>query len=81
MPDMMKLMAQGINDNSYLVQDALDNVSSMMASNLEGRGENVSYGGVTINLNVPQGTDGRTLVDQIETEIANRTMRRRMVFN
>lgn len=81
MPDMMKLMAKGINDNTYLVQDALDNVSSLMASNLEGRGDSVSYGGVTINLNVPQGTDGRSLVDQIETEIANRTMRRRMVFN
>lgn len=81
MPDMMKLMAQGINQNMYLVEDALDNVSSMMASNFENGGNNVSYGGVTINLNVPQGTDGRSLVDQIETEIANRTMRRRMVFN
>lgn len=81
MPDMMKLMAQGINQNMFRVEDALNNVSSMMATNLEDRGNNVSYGGVTINLNVPQGTDGKALVDQIETEIANRTMRRRMVFN
>lgn len=81
MPDMMKLMAKGINDNMYLVEDALDNVSGMMASKLDAGASNVSYGGIVINMNVPQGTDGRSLVDQIENEIANRTMRRRMVFN
>lgn len=81
MPDMMKLMAKGINDNMYLVEDALDNVSGMMASKLDAGANNVSYGGIVINMNVPQGTDGRSLVDQIENEIANRTMRRRMVFN
>lgn len=81
MPDMMKLMAKGINDNSYLVEDALTNVTGMMASNLEGNGQsNYNYGGVVINLSVPEGTNGRMLVDEIEDELAQRTMRRKAVF-
>lgn len=79
MPDMMKLMAQGINDNAYLVEDALSNVAGAMSSQMGG--QSVSYGGVVINLNVPEGTNGRMLVDEIETELANRTLRRRAVFS
>lgn len=79
MPDMMKLMAQGINDNAYLVEDALSNVAGAMGSQMGG--QSVSYGGVVINLNVPEGANGRMLVDEIETELANRTLRRRAVFS
>lgn len=78
MPDMMKQMAQGINDNSYLVEDAIGNVASRMSLGSENNSFN--YGGVVINLNVPDGTNGQMLVDEIETELANRTMRRRAVF-
>lgn len=81
MPDMMKLMAKGINDNAYLVEDALTNVTGMMAGNLEGNEpNNYNYGGVVINMNVPEGADGRMLVDEIESELAARTMRRKAVF-
>lgn len=76
MPDMIELMVKGINDNAYKVDNAISNLASGMAS-----GVNNNYGGITINLNVPQGTNGYQLVDQIETEITNRTIRRRMVFN
>lgn len=79
MPDMMKLMAQGINDNAYLVEDALANVTGMMSGEMGG--QSVNYGGVVINLNVPEGANGRMLVDEIETELANRTIRRRAVFS
>lgn len=78
MPDMIELMVKGINDNAYKVDNAISNLASGMAS---GVNNNNNYGGITINLNVPQGTNGYQLVDQIETEITNRTIRRRMVFN
>lgn len=76
MPDMIELMVKGINDNAYKVDNAINNLASNMAG-----GINNNYGGITINMNVPQGTNGYQLVDQIETEITNRAIRRRMVFN
>ena len=45
-----------------------------------GMGNSVNYGGVVINLNVPVGANGQQLVDEIETELANRTIRRKAVF-
>lgn len=81
MPDMMKLMAKGINDNSYLVENALSNLSNGMFGSLNTNGSGVNYGGVVINLNMPYGANGEQTLSQIETAIANRTMRRRMVFN
>lgn len=77
MPDMMQGMAQGIYDNMYLV----DRAASTVADSL-GMGGNTSYnyGGVVINLNVPQGANGYQLVDQIEDALAQRTVRRRAVF-
>lgn len=76
MPDMMRGLAQGIDDNLYLV----DNAISRVADTLGIGGTNVSYGGVVINLNVPQGANGQQIVSEIETELANRTMRRKAVF-
>ena len=77
MPDMMQGMAQGIYDNMYLV----DRAAATVADSL-GMGGNTSYnyGGVVINLNVPQGANGYQLVDQIEDALAQRTVRRRAVF-
>ena len=43
-------------------------------------GQNYNYGGVVINLNVPEGADGRQIVDEIESELASRTIRRKAVF-
>lgn len=76
MPDMMKGLAEGIDANAYLVDDAI----SRVANSLGMAGNTTNYGGVIINLNVPQGANGYQLVDEIETELANRTMRRKAVF-
>lgn len=78
MPDMMKLMAQGINDNAYLVEDALANVAGGMRN--EVGNQSFNYGGVVINMNVPEGANGQMLVDEIEQELAQRTLRRKAVF-
>lgn len=78
MPDMMRQMAKGINDNSWMVEDAINNVAGRMSMSPQSNAFN--YGGVVINLNVPEGANGQMLVDEIETELANRTMRRRAVF-
>ena len=76
MPDFMGGLAKGINDNMYLVEDAMSNLADSMSMS----GSSVNYGGVVINLNVPAGTDGAALVDEIENEIAQRTVRRKAVF-
>ena len=75
MPDMMKQMAEGIEDNMYLVDNAIGRVADTL-----GTSNSVNYGGVVINLNVPQGANGQQIVDEIETELANRTLRRKAVF-
>ena len=75
MPDMMEGLAKGIEDNLYLVDRAIGDVASTLSG-----GTNVNYGGVIINLNVPQGANGQQILNEIETELANRTMRRRAVF-
>ena len=80
MPDMMSEMAMGIKDNAYLVENALSNVSQGMANQLGG-GQSYNYGGVNILLNVPQGANGYQMVDEIENALAQRTMRRKAVFN
>jgi len=75
MPDMMKGLAKGIDDNIYLVDNAISRVADSLASPNQ-----VNYGGVVINLNVPQGANGQQIVDEIESELASRTIRRRAVF-
>lgn len=77
MPDMMKGLASGINDNMYLVEDAMSNLAGAMSM---GSSNSVNYGGVVINLNVPQGANGQQLVSEIENELAQRTIRRKAVF-
>lgn len=75
MPDMMKGLAKGIDDNVYLVDNAISRVADSLTSPNQ-----VNYGGVVINLNIPQGANGQQIVDEIENELANRTIRRRAVF-
>ena len=73
---MMKQMAEGIEDNMYLVDNAIGRVADTLGMG----GTTNNYGGVVINLNVPQGANGQQIVDEIETELANRTLRRKAVF-
>ena len=75
MPDFMGSLAKGINDNVYLVDNAINRVADTLGS-----ANQVNYGGVVINLNVPQGANGQQIVNEIETELANRTIRRKAVF-
>lgn len=77
MPDMMMGLAKGINDNLYLVDRAAENVANSLGMG----GTSYNYGGVVINLNVPQGANGYQMVDEIENALAQRTMRRKAVFN
>ena len=77
MPDMMHQMASGITDNMYLVENALSGLTGGMANQM---GQSYNYGGVVINLNVPQGANGYQLVDEIENALTQRTGRRRAVF-
>ena len=77
MPDMMHQMASGITDNMYLVENALSGLTGGMANQM---GQSYNYGGVVINLNVPQGANGYQLVDEIENALTQRTVRRRAVF-
>lgn len=77
MPDMMSQMASGITDNMYLVENALSGLTGGMANQI---GQSYNYGGVVINLNVPQGANGYQLVDEIENALTQRTVRRRAVF-
>lgn len=78
MPDFMQGLANDINKYSYLVEDAIHNVAQSMT--ITPNSNSVNYGGVVINLNVPEGTNGQQLVNEIETELANRSIRRRAVF-
>ena len=81
MPHMMQMMAKGINDNLYLVEDAVSNVARTISGGISNSQPNVNYGGVVINLNVPNGANARELVDQIEQELVNRINSERMVFS
>ena len=76
MPDMMQQMAKGIEDNVYLVDNAIGRVADTLGMG----GDSYNYGGVNIILNVPAGANGQQIVDEIETELANRTLRRKAVF-
>ena len=87
-------LSEGLDDNVGTVENSMKNISDLMQStdlslnapNIDKlaygmNSENsVNYGGVTINLNVPHGTNGEQLVNQIEYELAKRTMRRKAVF-
>lgn len=85
MPHFMQGLANGIDSNIWRVDDALNNLTGQMYVNALPSRENINsnaynYGGVVINLNVPEGTNGQQLVDEIEREIVARTMRRKAVF-
>lgn len=78
MPDMMKGLAKGIYDNKYLVEDALGSLSVNELAKQSP--QNYNYGGITINLQVPNEASGRQVMDDIEEEIAARMIRRKAVF-
>lgn len=84
MPDMLKEMAKGIYDNSYLVENAMNSLAGTMAigNNLPygNSSTSYSYGGININLNVSDQATGKQLIDEIEQELARRMTNRKAVF-
>ena len=86
----------GIDSNSDMVEDSIKGISDMLLDtdltmgkpNLEGVGgsvtgdnsNSINYGGIVINMNVPEGTNATQLINQMEYELAKRTIRREVVF-
>lgn len=90
-----KGLAEGLSDNVGIVSDAMDEITAAMMEPMVpldsefgiggyNYGKNdvnaVNYGGVTINVSVPEGTDGRQFGEELENYLANKTLRRRAVF-
>lgn len=87
-------LALGIGENTKMVEDAMNEVSDMMLStdlslgkpnlngttSYSGESSTTNYGGIVINMNVPEGMNATQFVNQIEHEIAKRTIRRGVVF-
>ena len=90
-----KGLAEGISDNVGMVSDAMNDITSAMtepmiplSSNIGVGGYgfgsketgSVNYGGVTINVTVPEGTNGRQFAEEMEDYLANVALRRKAVF-
>ena len=77
-------LAQGIDKNIGEVEDSMKNITDSMLNTDLGvsptTNNSVNYGGVVINMNVPQGMNGQQLVNEMENELAKRTIRRQAVF-
>lgn len=61
-PDMMKLYAQGIKDNSYLVTDQIQNLANAMAGGMAG-------GMAQVNVTSNTYLDGRLIASTINNEL------------
>lgn len=87
-------LSQGIDNNVDLVEGSMKGISDMMLdtdlsmgkpnmnsfNSMSGDSNSVNYGGIVINMNVPEGTNATQLVNQMEYELAKRTIRREVVF-
>ena len=88
-------LAEGISDNVGMVSNAMEDIASTMTKPIvpfdydfgiggynygKSNSDSVNYGGVTINVSVPEGTDGRQFAEEMEDYLTNMTIRRRAVF-
>ena len=80
MPDFMKGLADGINQNAYRVDEAIAKVADSLTLEPSSSTNNVNYGGVTVNFIVPEGANGRQLFNEFENEMASNAIRRKAVF-
>lgn len=82
-PDMMKLLASGIKDNAYLVQDAIGDVAGVLSGSVQGatpETNNYSYGPMSINVYGAEGQDVRELARIVEERISDNMRRTGAVF-
>lgn len=84
-PDMMKLFAQGIDQNLPLVEDSLNRMGNMVRGNVqfstEGVNRGATYnGGITINVYGAEGQNVRELAREIEKIFTLQDNQRRAAY-
>lgn len=84
-PDMMKLFAQGIDQNLPLVEDSLNRMGNMIRGNMqfdtEGVNRGTTYnGGITINVYGAEGQNVRELAREIEKIFTLQDNQRRAAY-
>lgn len=84
-PDMMKLFAQGIDQNLPLVEDSLNRMGNMVRGNMqfstEGVNRGATYnGGITINIYGAEGQNVRELAREIEKIFTLQDNQRRAAY-
>lgn len=80
MPDFMKGLASGIENNAWRVQDALKDATGGMVVGGNMRGSTTNYGGVSINVYAQPGQDVNGLADVIMQKMQGAVNRREAVF-
>lgn len=80
-PDMMKLYAEGIRDNAYLVEDAAAQVAYGVASSFgTTNAQTLNMGGVSIVVNGAPGQDVEELADLVMEQMQNAVERKKAVY-
>lgn len=83
MPDMMSGMAKGIEENSWMLEDALNAATSHLgvsASINGGAGKTVNMGGINITINAAEGMDVNALADAVAYKIQTMTKQKEAVW-
>lgn len=83
MPDMMSGMAKGIEENSWMLEDALNAATSHLgvSANINGgTGKTVNMGGINITINAAEGMDVNALADAVAYKIQTMTKQREAVW-
>lgn len=83
MPDMMSGMAKGIEENSWMLEDALNAATSHLgvsASINGGTGKTVNMGGINITINAAEGMDVNALADAVAYKIQTMTKQKEAVW-
>ncbi len=87
-------LAEGISDNVGMVQNAMGEITDAMVQPMvpltsdfgvgskmnPSRSESINYGGIVINMQVPDGRTAQENIDEIEKRLAQRINSRRKVF-
>ena len=79
-PDMMKLYAQGIRDNMYMVENAAVQAATGVAGTFAPQSSSVNYGGVNITVNASDEMTAREIADAVMEEMQNAVARREAVY-
>lgn len=83
MPDMMSGMAKGIEENSWMLEDALNAATSHLgvsASVNGGAGKTVNTGEINITINAAEGMDVNALADAVAYKIQTMTKQKEAVW-